>query len=168
MTRDEIIKNKNNLRGAYLSGAYLSDADLRGAYLRGACLENTKMPVHHFQVVPGGVYWKGINGDHRGQMRNNDFVYKLGMNRLPEEETFADDPRRTCSYPGLHIASREWVEINWRSKYLCKVQVPLSAKINNPWATDGKASVDRLKILKVYDMETGEDLTEIFKEDKNA
>jgi len=152
-----------DLRGADLRGADLRGADLRGADLRGADLRGAKMPFHHFQVVPGGVYWKGI-GDVTGDLSNRGYRYKIGLNTIRPSETFSDDQRETCSYPGLHVATRAWVEQNWdHCQYLAKVQIPLDAKINNPWATDGKASVDKLVILEVYNMKTGEYVTEQFR-----
>jgi hypothetical protein len=39
----------------------------------------------------------------------------------------------------------------------------LDAKINEPWATDGKASADKIDILQVFDTKTGKDVTEQFK-----
>jgi len=143
-----------NLTGANLIGAHLTYADLSGANLSDAT-----MPTHHFQAKPGKIYWKGIGGN----LRNRGYQYKLGLNIVDGE--FADDPRELCSYPGFHIASKKWVSQNWsHNPYLCKVRIPKDAKINNPWANDGKASVDRLEILAVYNMKTGEDVTARFED----
>jgi hypothetical protein len=37
------------------------------------------------------------------------------------------------------------------------------AKINEPWATDGKASADMIDITQVFDTKTGEDVTDEFR-----
>ena len=37
------------------------------------------------------------------------------------------------------------------------------AQINEPWATDGKASADKIEILQVFDVKTGEDVTKKYK-----
>jgi len=155
-----------NLQGANLQGADLRSANLRSAdlgsanllhaYLQGADLRNAAMPTHHFQAAPGGIYWKGIGED----LINREYQYQLGLNVV---ENFNADQRETCSFPGLHFATETWVRRHWSdAKYICKVQIPDDAQINNPWATDGKASADKLIVLAVYDMRTGEDVTEQF------
>ena len=110
-------------------------------------------------VEPGNFYWKKIGEN----LINEEYQFKIGRNILRKGEVFADDPRILCSYPGFHFASKSWCESNYSERpYLAKIQIPIEAKINETWATDGKASADMIDILQVFDIK-GNDITEQFK-----
>ena len=144
-----------NLADANLTGAYLADAKLTGAYLTDA-----KGMVKLMGVEPGNIYWKAICDN----LINECYKFKLGLNKLRDGEVFASDDRVLCSYPGFHFASKSWCKVNYGQRpYLAKIRIPEGAQINEPWATDGKASADMIEILAVYDMNTDEDLTYKFK-----
>ena len=153
--------------GAYLYGAYLSDANLSGANLSGANLSRANLSganlydanlygannmVKVMGVEQGNIYWKRFDDG----LCNNDYQFKVGINKLRKGEIFADDERVTCSSPGFHFASRSWCAVNYPDR-------PLEAKINEPWATDGKASADMIEILQIFDTKTGKDVTKLFK-----
>jgi hypothetical protein len=159
-----------NLRSADLSFADLRFADLRSADLRSANLSsanlssanlsNTKNMVKIMGVEPGNTYWKRFEDG----LCNNGYQFQVGINKLNKGEVFADDERVTCSSPGFHFASRSWCAVNYPERHLeAKIKIPLKAKINEPWATDGKASADMIEILQVFDTETGKDVTKLFK-----
>ena len=153
-----------NLRDADLCGAYLYDANLcganlRGANLRGADLTNTKYKVKIMGVEPGNYYWKRFNEG----LINNGYQFYVGLNTLREGEVFASDDRVTCSYPGFHFASRSWCAVYYEDRPLeARIRIPEGAQINEPWATDGKSSADRIEILEVFDTKTGENVTHKF------
>ena len=131
-----------DLRGANLSGASLCDADLFGANLCGA--ENM---VKIVGVEIGNTYWKRCDAD----VSSNGYKYKLGINKLRNGEVFADDERVLCSYPGIHFASRSWGAANYSDRPVeLKIRIPKGAKINEPWATDGKASADKIEVLEIW------------------
>ena len=164
------VKNKADLRFADLSFADLSfanlrsadlrSADLRFAYMSSADLSNTKNMVKIMGVEPGNTYWKRFEDG----LCNNGYQFQVGINKLNKGEVFADDERVTCSSPGFHFASRSWCAVNYPERHLeAKIKIPLKAKINEPWATDGKASADMIEILQVFDTETGKDVTKLFK-----
>ena len=137
----------------------MGDANLRGADLTGADLTGAKNMVKVMGVEPGNHYWKAI-GDN---LQNNGYQFKLGLNELPEGEVFASDDRITCSYPGFHFASKSWCKTNFgERKYLCKIRIPEDAQINEPWATDGKASADKIEIVQILLMDGEEDVTNEF------
>ena len=147
-----------DLRGADLRGADLRDANLRGADLRGANLRGAKNMVKIVGVEPGNYYWKrfceGLN--------NNNYQFFVGLNVVDGE--FATDERVLCSYPGFHFASRSWCAVNYSDRPLeAKIRIPEDAKINEPWATDGKASADKIEIIQVLDVATGEDVTDKYR-----
>jgi hypothetical protein len=150
-----------NLPRAYLSGANLSGADLSGAYLYGADLSRANLfearnMVKIMGVEIGNTYWKRFDEG----LRNYGYQYKVGINKLRDGEVFADDERVTCSCPGFHFASRSWCAVNYADRPLeARIRIPESAKINEPWTTDGKASADMIDILQVFDVNTGEDVT---------
>jgi len=145
-----------NLRGADLGGANLRGADLGGADLRGANLRDAKSMIKLMGVEPGNFYWKRFN---KG-LKNNNYQFYVGINTLLVGETFATDDRETCSYPGFHFASRSWCSVNYGDRPLeAKIRIPMDAQINEPWATDGKASADKIEILQVFDVATGNDVT---------
>ena len=149
-----------NLSGADLRGANLRGADLRGADLSEADLEDAKGLVKVMGAEPGNYYWKRFN---KG-LNNNSYQFKVGINKLPTDETFADDKRVLCSYPGFHFASRSWCAVNYGDRPLeAKIRIPFDAKINEPWATDGKASADMIEIIKVFDVATGKDVTDQYR-----
>ena len=107
-------------------------------------------------VEPGNYYWKRFD---KG-LNNQGYQYYVGLNTLREGEIFADDERITCSHPGFHFASRSWCAVNYPERPLeAKIQIPMDAKINEPWATDGKASADKIEILQVFNVKTGKDVT---------
>ena len=154
------VKNKADLRSANLRFADLSSANLRSADLRSANLRNTKNMVKIMGVEPGNTYWKRFEDG----LCNNGYQFQVGINKLNTGEVFADDERVTCSSPGFHFASRSWCAVNYPERHLeAKIKIPLKAKINEPWATDGKASADMIEILQVFDTETGKDVTKLFK-----
>jgi hypothetical protein len=154
-----------NLQGANLRGANLQEADLLGANLQGAnlqeaYLQGAKNLVKLMGVEPGNHYWKRFCEG----LQNNGFQFMVGMNALREGEVFAADERIMCSYPGFHFASRSWCAVNYPGRPLeAKIRIPEDAKINEPWATDGKASADKIEILQVFDTRTGEDVTDQYK-----
>ena len=153
-----------NLYGATLCGADLTranlyGANLRGADLRGADLTNTKYKVKIMGVEPGNYYWKRFNEG----LINNGYQFYVGLNTLREGEVFASDDRVTCSYPGFHFASRSWCAIYYEYRPLeARIRIPEDAQVNEPWATDGKSSADRIEILEVFDTKTGENVTHKF------
>lgn len=139
-----------NLTGAVLTGAKLTDANLTG----------TQGLVKQMGVEVGNFYWKRFGEG----LINNGYQFKVGINKLREGEVFADDERKLCTYPGFHFASRSWCAVNYPNRPLeAKIRIPEGAKINEPWATDGKASADMIEILQVFDVKTGEDVTEKYK-----
>ena len=147
--------SRADLSRADLSGAYLSRADLYGADLSGA-----NGLVKTMGVESGNFYWKRFDNG----LNNNDYQFKVGINTLRKSEKFANDERVTCSHPGFHFASRSWCAVNYPSRPLeAKIRIPEDAKINEPWATDGKASADKIEILQVFDTATGEDVTDRYR-----
>ena len=150
-----------NLCYADLRYADLCSADLRSADLRYANLKNTKNMVKLMGVEVGNTYWKRFDGG----LCNNNYQYKVGINKLRKGEKFADDERVTCDYPAFHFASRSWCAVNYPERPLeARIRIPEKAKINEPWATDGKASADMIEILQVFDVATGKkDVTEKYK-----
>jgi hypothetical protein len=150
-----------DLRDVYLRGADLRGADLRGADLRGADLRGAKGLVKIVGVEAGNIYWKRF--EHG--LCNNGFKFKVGLNTLREGEVFASNERVLCSYPGFHFASRSWCSVYYGERPLeAKIRIPDGAQINEPWATDGKASADMIEILQVFDVATGEDVTDQYRE----
>ena len=149
-----------NLEGANLTDAYLYEANLTRANLTRANLTNTKGLVKVMGAEPGNYYWKRFSDG----LINNDYQFKVGINKLRKNEIFADDDRVLCSYPGFHFASRSWCAVNYGNRPLeAKIRIPIEAKINEPWATDGKASADMIEIIQVFDVETGEDVTDSYR-----
>ena len=145
---------------ANLSEANLSEADLSRADLSEVNLKETKGMVKTMGVEVGNIYWKRF----KDGLKNNDFQFKVGLNKLRKGEVFADDERATCSYPAFHFASKSWCAVNYPDRPLeAMIRIPKGAKINEPWTTDGKASADKIEILKVYDVKTGKDVTRKFK-----
>jgi len=143
-----------NLRGANLRGANLYDADLK----------NTKNLVKIMGVIPGNCYYKRFDGG----LCNNNYQFYVGLNTLREGEVFASDERITCSYPGFHFASKSWCAAYYAHRPLeALIRIPLDAQINEPWATDGKASADKIEILQVWDTKTGEDVTDLYRRQDN-
>ena len=114
-------------------------------------------------VMNGNFYYKRFNEN----LKNNEFQFYVGINKLKEGEIFADDERELCSYPGFHFASKSWCKANYPDRpYEALIRIPEGAKINEPWATDGKASADMIDIIQVWDTKTGEDVTDKFRKDK--
>ena len=146
-----------NLTDAYLTGAYLRDAYLTGANLRDAYLTNTKGLVKLMGVEPGNCYWKRFDEG----LNNNDYQFYVGLNTLRDGEVFASDDRETCSYPGFHFASRSWCAVNYSNRPLeARIRIPEDAQINEPYASDGKASASAIEIIQVFDVKTGNDVTD--------
>ena len=107
-------------------------------------------------VETGNYYWKRFNVG----LINNEYQYYVGINKLREGEIFASDERVMCSHPGFHFGSRSWCAVNFSDRPLeAKIRIPEGAQINEPWATDGKASADMIEILNVYEVSTGRDVT---------
>jgi hypothetical protein len=149
-----------NLRYANLSDADLSDANLSGADLSGADLSGAIGLIKLMGVEPGNIYWKRFNTN----LTNEGFEFKVGLNVLRAGDVFASDDRVTCSYPGFHFASRSWCKLNYPERpYEAKIRIPLDAQINEPWATNGKASADKIEILQIFNTQTGKDVTEQFR-----
>ena len=158
--------SRANLSRANLSEANLSEADLSRANLSGANLSRANLSeadlseaqnmVKLMGVEVGNYYWKRFDIG----LKNNDYQFNVGINKLREGEVFADDERVMCSHPGFHFASRSWCAVNYSDHPLeAKIRIPEGAKINEPWATDGKASADMIEIVKVFDVKTGKDVT---------
>ena len=149
-----------DLTRADLRDADLTRADLRGANLMGADLRGAKGLIKIMGVENKNIYWKRFG---RG-LNNNNYQFRVGINKLRDGELFADDARVFCSFPGFHFGSRSWCAVNYQDRPLeAKIRIPEEAKINEPWATDGKASADMIEILQVFDTKTGEDVTEKYK-----
>ena len=149
-----------NLYRANLPGADLSGADLYRANLSGANLSDTKNLVKIMGVEPGNFYWKRFEEG----LCNNNYQFYVGLNTLRDNEVFASDDRVTCSYPGFHFASRSWCAVNYPNRPLeAKIRIPDDAQINEPWATDGKASADKIEILQVFEIRTGKDVTDDYR-----
>jgi hypothetical protein len=139
------VNKKINLSGADLSRADLSRAE-------GLC----KL----IGVINGNCYYKRF--DHG--LNNNGYQYKVGINKLHDGEVFASDERIMCSHPGFHFASRSWCAVNYSGRPLeALIKIPENAKINEPWATDGKASADMIEILQVWEVKTGKDVTDQYR-----
>ena len=152
--------SRANLSEADLSRANLSEADLSRADLYGANLNETTGLVKTMGVEVGNIYWKRFEEG----LKNNDYQFKVGLNTLRKGEVFADDERQTCLYPAFHFASKSWCAVFYPDRPLeAMIRIPKGAKINESWGTDGKASADRIEILKVYDVKTGKDVTRKFK-----
>jgi hypothetical protein len=145
-----------DLCNANLRNANLCNADLCNADLCGADLKYAKNMVKIVGVEVGNFYWKRCGAN----LINQGFQYFAGINSLPNYETFANDEQVLCSAPGLHFASRSWCAVNYPDRpYEAKIRIPEGAQINEPWATDGKASADRIEIIQIFDVKTGEDVT---------
>ena len=152
------------LRGANLRGANLCGADLRGANLCGANLRDANLcgalsMIKLMGVCLGNRYYKAIDEG----FQNNNYTFTVGLNVLREGEKFANDDRVLCSSPGFHFASESWCKRDYGDRpYMCLVRIPIkeeyeSIEINEPWATDGKASASAIIIEKVF--ENGSDVT---------
>jgi hypothetical protein len=153
-----------DLQGAYLQGAYLQGAYLRGAYLQGANLTDTKGLLKIMGVEPGNYYWKAVGNGNDDGLSNNGYLFHMGLNLLRDGEVFVSDERLLCSFPGFHFASKSWVKSKYGGrKYLCKIRIPEDAKINEPWAANGKASADKIEIVQILLMSTEKDVTEQFR-----
>ena len=152
--------SRANLSEADLSGANLSRANLYGADLSGVNLSRARHLIKIMGVEHGNYYWKRFG---RGLV-NNQYKFKIGLNTLRTNEIFASDERVVYSYPGFHFASRSWCAVNYHDRPLeAKIRIPENAQINEPWATDGKASADMIEIIQVFDVATGEDVTDQYR-----
>lgn len=146
-----------NLSRADLSDADLSRADLSGADLSDANLSRANGLIKLMGVVVGNRYYKRVNRN----MENNGYTFTVGLNVLRDGEVFASDDRVTCSAPGFHFASQSWCDREYGDRrYSCVVRIPTeeeypSIQINEPWATDGKASASAIIVEKILDMENG-------------
>jgi len=146
-----------DLRRADLRGADLRGADLSDANLRDADLSRAKYLVKRMGVEVGNCYWKRFDTG----LNNQGYQFYVGINKLRDGEVFASDDRVMCSYPGFHFGSRSWCAVNYDMRPLeAKIRIPEGAQINEPWATDGKASADIIEILQVFDVAKGNDVTE--------
>ena len=163
LTRADLYRanlTEATLTRAYLEGADLEGANLEGANLEGANLINTYGLVKLMGVTQGNFYWKRFNSG----LNNNGYQFKVGINTLGPHEVFADDDRVLCSYPGFHFASKSWCDLNYGDRPLeAKIRIPEDAQINEPWAADGKASADMIEIIQVFDVATGEDVTDQYR-----
>jgi hypothetical protein len=148
---EQAVKSRANLWSANLHRANLQDADLWSANLQDA-----KNLIKLMGVEPGNYYWKRFE---KG-LCNNGYQFYVGLNTLRDNEVFASDDRVICSYPGFHFASRSWCAVNYPYRPLeAHIRIPMDAQINEPWTTDGKASASAIEILQVFDVKTGEDVT---------
>jgi len=144
-----------NLRSADLRSANLSSADLSSADLRSAV-----GLIKTMGVVPGNLYYKRFAEN----MMSNQYYFRAGRNDLRDGEVFAADERETCSCPGFHFASKSWCTLHYDQRPLeCLIKIPKDAEVNEPWATDGKASASAIIIVKIIDTRTGKDITRKFK-----
>lgn len=135
-------------------------ADLSYADLSGANLSDVRGLIKLIGVETGNCYWKRFDVG----LKNNGYQFRVGRNDLRNGEVFAADERVICSYPGFHFASRSWCSLNYQSRPLeARIRIPEDAQINEPWATDGKASASAIEILQVFDVATGEDVTEQYR-----
>ena len=164
--RDADLRDANlryaDLRDANLRDADLRDANLRDADLSDANLTDTRGLIKTMGVFPGNYYWKRFNA----RLKNVWYQYFVGLNVLRAGEIFAADERILCSHPGFHFASKSWCATNYPERPLeALIRIPFDAKINEPWATDGKASADKIEILQVWEVSTGEDVTEKYKKE---
>jgi hypothetical protein len=149
-----------DLRGADLCRADLYEANLCRANLYGANLTDVKNLVKLMGIIPGNCYYKRFDND----LCNNGFQFYVGLNELRKGEDFASDERVACSYPGFHFASKSWCAVNYPDRPLeALIRIPLDAQINEPWTTDGKASADKIEILKIWDTKTGKDVTDKYR-----
>jgi hypothetical protein len=136
--------NCDSLREAFSD---LQGADLHGANLQGADLREAKNLVKIMGVEIGNTYWKRFSIG----LNNQGYQYKVGVNKLRDLEVFA-------------FASKSWRACNYPDRPLeAKIRIPEGAQINEPWATDGKASADMIEILQVFDVETGKDITDKYR-----
>lgn len=149
-----------NLSGTDLSRANLFEANLSGAHLFEANLSDAKNLIKTMGVIPGSRYWKRFNEG----LKNNGYQFVVGLNKLRPGEVFASDERVTCSYPGFHFASRSWCAVNYPKRAIeALIRIPKEAHVNEPWGTNGKASADMIEILQVFDVATGEDVTDKYR-----
>jgi hypothetical protein len=154
-----------NLRGADLCradlcGADLRDANLSHADLSHADLTDAKSLVKLMGVEAGSYYWKRFDEG----LNNNNYQFYVGLNTLRDGEVFAADDRETCSYPGFHFASRSWCAVNYGDRPLeARIRIPEDAQVNEPWATDGKASASAIEIIQVFDVASGKDVTDQYR-----
>ena len=149
-----------NLARANLTRANLTRANLRCADLRDANLRCANGMIKIMGVEPGNIYWKRFDSG----LNNNGYQFVIGVNTLRAGEAFASDERNMCSYPGFYFASRSWCSVNYAHRPLeARIRIPEDAIINEPWATDGKASADKIEIIQVFDVSTGEDVTDKYR-----
>jgi hypothetical protein len=110
-------------------------------------LRDAKNMVKPIGVKIGNIYWKRCDEN----TSSNGFKYKLGINKLRDGEVFVDDERILCSFPGFHFASRSWCKLNYPERPVeLKIRIPEGAKINEPWATDEKASADKIEVIEIW------------------
>ncbi len=156
-----------NLSDANFSYANFSNADLnytnfrganfRGANFRGANFRGAKGMIKIMGVMPGNLYYKRFDSG----LKNNGYQFKVGLNELTEGDIFANDDRTICAYPGFHFASQSWCQLNYPERPLeALIRIPENAQINEPWATDGKASADKIEIIKIWEVKTGREVTQ--------
>ena len=149
-----------NLSGTDLSRANLFEANLSGAHLFEANLSDAKNLIKTMGVIPGSRYWKRFNEG----LKNNGYQFVVGLNKLRPGEVFASDERVPCSSPGFHFASRSWCAANYPKRAIeALIRIPKEAHVNEPWGTNGKASADMIEILQVFDVATGEDVTDKYR-----
>ena len=146
-----------NLTRANLTRANLTRANLTYADLTDANLVGAKNLVKTMGVIPGNCYYKRFG---KG-LKNNNYQFHVGLNKLRGVEVFASDERIICSYPGFHFASKSWCAANYPDRPLeALIRIPIDAQINEPWATDGKSSADKIEILQIWETVSGKEVTE--------
>jgi hypothetical protein len=146
-----------DLQGADLQGADLQGAILQNANLRGANLTNVKGLTKIIGVEPGNCYWKRF---YTG-LKYHGYQYFIGLNVLPKDKIFVSDERILWPEFGFCFASRLWCVVNHPNcshPLEARIRIPLDAKINEPWATGGKAWADKIEILQVFDTKTGREV----------
>lgn len=162
-----------SLSHAILDGSSLADisldcasmyrTSLNNTLLNGASLRGTFGLIKGMGVEPGNIYWKRFDAN----LINNGYQFVVGRNDLRPGETFNADDRILCASPGFHFASRSWCALSYPTRPLeARVRIPVDAQINEPWATNGKASASAIEILQVFDTATGEDVTAKYHEEK--
>jgi hypothetical protein len=149
-----------DLRGANLQGANLQGANLRKARLEGANLQGASGLVKRMGVTPGNCYWKRLDAG----LKSLGYQFHVGLNTLRPGEVFESDDRLLDSFPGFHFASRSWCAEEYPDRPLeALIQIPEDAQVNEPWASDGAATADKIVILKVFDTSTGADVTDRYR-----
>ncbi len=151
----EVMFNLADLRKAQLRRTDLSWAIFRGANLKGADVENAKGLIKVMGVEHLNYYWKRLDK----RLMYNGYCFKPGINELSNGE-FERDERITWPLSTFVFGSRSWNALNLSSFSVeALIRIPEDALINEPWATEGQASANKIIVEKLFDAETGNDIT---------